>query len=94
MTGVRPKSPPSNRRIKEPAAEIDGRPVPDWMQLLTLRQITDYLGVGKSIVLSPDGPPAIRLGPKTLRWRIVDVWEWMDRKADKFIGNEELCHDR
>ena len=53
---------PGNRRIKDPAVEIDGRPVPDWMQLLSLRQITDYLGVGKSIVLSPGGPPAIRLG--------------------------------
>ncbi len=72
-----------NRRIKDPSAEIDGRPVPDWMQLMSLRQITDYLGVGKSLVLSPDGPPAIRLGPKTLRWCMSDVWEWLDRNTDK-----------
>ncbi len=84
MANSRRKSLPGNRRVKDPAVEIDGRPVPDWMQLLSLRQITDYLGVGKSIVLSPDGPPAIRLGPKTLRWRIADVWKWMDRKSDKF----------
>ncbi len=72
-----------NRRIKHPSAEIDGRAVPGWMQLMSLRQITDYLGVGKSLVLSPDGPPAIRIGPKTLRWCMVDVWEWLDRNTDK-----------
>lgn len=84
MANSRRKSLPGNRRVKDLAVEIDGRPVPDWMQLVSLRQITDYLGVGKSIVLSPDGPPAIRLEPKTLRWRIADVWKWMDRKSDKF----------
>ena len=83
MASNRRISLPGNRRAKDPAVEIDGRPVPDWMQLLSLRQITDYLGVGKSIVLSPSGPPAIRLGPKTLRWRFVDVWKWMDRNTDK-----------
>ena len=83
MSGFQAKSPRGNRRIKKPSQEIDGRTVPDWMQLLSLRQVTDYLGVGRSIVLSPDGPPAIRLGPKTFRWRIVDVWEWLDRNTDK-----------
>ncbi len=83
MAKFQRKSLPGNRRIKDPAVEIDGRLVPDWMQLLSLRQITDYLGVGKSLVLSPDGPPAIRIGPKTLRWCMADVWEWLDRNTDK-----------
>ena len=74
---------PGNRRIKNPATEIDGRPVPDWLQLLSLRQVTAFLGVGRSIVLSPDGPPAIRLGAKTFRYRLVDIWLWMDRKHDR-----------
>jgi predicted DNA-binding transcriptional regulator AlpA len=72
-----------NRRIKEPSSEIDGRQVPDWMQLMSLRQVTAYLGVGRSIVLSSDGPPPIRLGPKTLRWSIAGVWAWMDHNTDK-----------
>ena len=83
MSAIQVKSLPGNRRIKEPSPEIDGRQVPDWMQLLSLRQVTDYLGVGRALVLSPVGPPAIRLGPKTLRWRMADIWEWMDRNTDR-----------
>ena len=74
---------PGNRRIKNSSAEINGQPVPDSLRVLSLRQVTELLGVGKSFVLSPNVSPAIRLGPKTLRWRMLDIKDWMDRNSDK-----------
>ena len=47
------------------------------MKLLTWRQVSDKLGIGRStlfrLIKSGDVPEPVRLGPRTTRWREDEI---------------------
>jgi excisionase family DNA binding protein len=47
--------------------------------LMTVKGLAEYLQVSKRQVyrLIADGLPAVRLGPRCLRFRVADVDEWI-----------------
>lgn len=56
-------------------------------RLLTPREVAAYLGVPVSTLYQwrhrGSGPPAIRVGPRQLRWRPGDVEQWLAAQADE-----------
>ena len=69
------QSPDSGPRIAPATANDDER-------LWSIAEVAHYLGVSKDTIYgwrkSGYGPPASKVG-KHLRWRPVDVTEWIDR---------------
>ncbi|WP_019676384.1 AlpA family phage regulatory protein [Arsukibacterium perlucidum] len=57
------------------------------MQLLKLVDVLKILLVSKShwykIQEQPDAPKPIRLGPKTVRWYLRDIEQWVQLQAGK-----------
>jgi len=56
--------------------------VPDGMKLLTVKDLADLLGIHERTCWrlaamaeagQGDFPRPLRIGPKTIRWRVVDV---------------------
>ena len=64
------------RKSKQPATIIAGVKIPDELRLLSRQQAAEYLGTGLNLFQGVDAPPAIRIGPKTYRYRIPELLEW------------------
>lgn len=54
--------------------------------MLTLRQVAEYLGTSEQSVYAMrhrgDGPPAIVLGKRVLRFRRADVDQWIESRLE------------
>ena len=54
-------------------------------QLITVRELTERLGVSRGTVgrwcKRPDFPKPVRIGPNSLRWQAVDVQAWIDAQS-------------
>lgn len=48
-------------------------------RLLTANEVASILGVGRKRVYEL-GIPVVQLAARTLRWRLVDVTEWIERR--------------
>ena len=64
-------------------------PKPD-VAVINVREVAELLGVNTRTIWRlcqrNELPRPIRLGPRILRWRLVDIREHLDRKADGDIA--------
>ena len=64
------------RCTKDPATHIAGIQIPDELRLLSRKQAADFLGTGMDVFIGKNAPPALWIGPKTCRYRMVEILDW------------------